>query len=350
MPQVPVDVVVVHHGDCRPLRAALEALPPVASITVVDNGGDDPATVTEALEAEVTIIRPGRNLGFAAGFNRGAAAGDPWFAQPPQASGWANQGSVAAGTAPAVLSLNADAIVDPGCVEALSSALEGDARLAAVGPVLRLPSGAVDSTGIEVTTAGWAHERHRGASTVPGALSEPFGVSGAVALFRRDALREVGPLWEELFVYWEDVEWAWRARRRGWTFSVVAGAGAVHARGADRADPAFVEEHSLRGRLATLSRHTTLLRPSALVTTLIVIVRLTIRHPGTLRAVMPAISAGRRARAADCALALPVVPLPLAPHPWSGWLTAQITGARHGHGSLPPDDAAHGRHDPVPRK
>ena len=39
---------------------------------------------------------------------------------------------------------------------------------------------------------------------------------GAAWLIRREALDAVGPLDESFFMYVEDVEWCWRASRKGW--------------------------------------------------------------------------------------------------------------------------------------
>jgi GT2 family glycosyltransferase len=39
---------------------------------------------------------------------------------------------------------------------------------------------------------------------------------GAALLLRRDAVLEVGPLNERYFMYAEDLDWCWRATRKGW--------------------------------------------------------------------------------------------------------------------------------------
>ena len=49
-----------------------------------------------------------------------------------------------------------------------------------------------------------------------GGLKEAFGPSAAAALYRREALEEVGGLDETLFAYYEDVDLAWQLGNRGW--------------------------------------------------------------------------------------------------------------------------------------
>ena len=50
------------------------------------------------------------------------------------------------------------------------------------------------------------------------APSEVFAVKGAAVLYRRSMLESLGFLDDGIFMYYEDADLAWRARRRGWRF------------------------------------------------------------------------------------------------------------------------------------
>jgi GT2 family glycosyltransferase len=135
------------------------------------------------------------------------------------------------------------------------------------------------------------------------------------------------PWWDWLFVYWDDVELCWRARRHGWTFAFAPGARALHRRGSDRADAVFVEGQSYRNRLAALARHRGwrgLLAPGPLLVSAVVGARLAVRRPAALRATHPiaAVRVGLAARRDDGALG--PANMKLARHPWRDWLAAQL--------------------------
>jgi GT2 family glycosyltransferase len=117
---VTVGAVVVHYGDPELTVRAVRSLVAGADdlqVVVVDNG---PASGLDAwLPAElgnVTIVRPGRNTGFAGGCNLGIDA---------------------LGDVDAVLLLNNDAEIAPGAIERLDAALLADPRLGAVVPKVR---------------------------------------------------------------------------------------------------------------------------------------------------------------------------------------------------------------------
>jgi GT2 family glycosyltransferase len=239
-----------------------------------------------------------------------------------------------------LLSLNADARLGPGYVDALVAALEADRTVAAASGVLVLPEGVIDSTGIALTRAFVAIERDRGSAPAHASAGEPFGVSGAASLWRREALEELGPApwWEWLFVYWDDVELAWRLRRKGWRFAIVPAARAEHVRGSDFAPARFVEAAAVRNRLGTVARHAGwrgLLRPGPLAVTALSVARLLVRRPRTLVAAHPvrAVRAGRAARTRDDELA-PLDPSVLVAHPWRDWLAQQLSGGRRGLGAV----------------
>jgi GT2 family glycosyltransferase len=281
-----VDVAIVTYGGGSDLPACVTALrrqgSRIGRVLVIDNASpDDTAARAESI-AGVEVVRNPTNLGYAAAMNQA-------FART---------------TAPYLLSLNADCALGDGYVDACIAALERGPRLAAVTGVLRLEDRRIDSTGIVLDGAYRASDRDR--HKAEPSEGEPFGVSGAAALWRREALASLGaePWWSWLFVYWDDVEIAWRLRAGGWSLACEPDATATHRRGSDAADPDFIESQSLRNRLATVARHkgwAGLLTPPAALVSAVTIARLAVRHPEALRRASPvaAVRAGLQQRRAD---------------------------------------------------
>jgi GT2 family glycosyltransferase len=283
-----VDVAIVTYGGGSDLPACIAALrrqgSVVGRVLVIDNASpDDTATRAEALDG-LEVVRNATNVGYAAAMNQAFALTSGAY----------------------LFSLNADCVLDDGYLDACVAALDSAPRVAAATGVLRFDDGRIDSTGIVVDNAYRARDRDRHA--MQPSPADPFGVSGAAALWRRSALVELGePWWSWLFVYWDDVEIAWRLRAHGWSFACVPTATAAHRRGSDSADPDFIEGQSLRNRLASVARHKGwggLLSPASALVTATTIGRLAVRHPGALRRAQPAhaVRTGLAQRRADAAV------------------------------------------------
>jgi GT2 family glycosyltransferase len=178
-----------------------------AELLVVDNGSKDGALELLAERGVKHLALP-RNLGFAAAVNIG----------------------VARVRAEAVLVLNADTVLEPGCLRALAERLESDPGLGGVQPrILQLEEGRkrdaaaarVYSAGMALTRDGRAFEQ--GAGEAQGSLSETprevFGVCGAACLLRRELFDDLGGYDERYFSFYEDVDLNLRARIAGWRFA-----------------------------------------------------------------------------------------------------------------------------------
>jgi GT2 family glycosyltransferase len=182
---------------------------PGLELLVVDNGSSD-GSVEYLRDAGVPHLSLPRNIGFAAAVNLG----------------------VARVAAAAVLVLNADTELEPGCVAALTRALEADRSLGGVQPrILQLDAGeAVDvaqariySAGQALLADGRAVEEGTGDQQRPELLvdREVFGVCGAACLLRRQLFAELGGYDERYFSFYEDVDLNVRARIAGWRFAYV---------------------------------------------------------------------------------------------------------------------------------
>jgi GT2 family glycosyltransferase len=158
-------------------------------VIVVDNGGD--AVVPDG----VRLVSPGRNLGFSAGCNLGAAEA---------------RGDV-------LLFLNPDTVVAAGATSQLARTLEDPAIGIAMPSLLLLDRPELLNSGgtvVHVSGLAWAGRFGEPAESIT-ALEDVAGASGAALAIRRDTFRELGGFTEELFMYQEDVELSWRAHLHG---------------------------------------------------------------------------------------------------------------------------------------
>jgi N-acetylglucosaminyl-diphospho-decaprenol L-rhamnosyltransferase len=178
--------------------ARLADVAPSARRILVDNEAGDGAGV-DAPDG-TAVVRLPDNRGFAGGANAGLARAFTDAADH------------------AVL-LNDDLLVERGCVEALVSAA-GDGG--AASPHIDGPPG--------VAFAGGELELERGFGRhVDGARDY---LTGACICISRGAWEAVGPFDEELFLYYEDVEWSLRARALDVPLTVALDAHATHSGGA----------------------------------------------------------------------------------------------------------------------
>jgi GT2 family glycosyltransferase len=219
----------------------------VDAVVAVDNGSQDGTAdwllrwQAESPAARVILERP-RNDGYAAATNAGA------------------ERALALG-ADAVLLVNDDAVFGAGAVALLCAALGADATLAAVSAKMLY----ADRPDILNGTGGrWDAER--ALATLRGDGETDLAQydqaqradypSGAASLIGANAWRDVGPMDETYYLYYEDVDWGLRARQRGWEIGFVAGAVVHHAGSAGtRAAPERRRYYNVRNRCAFAGRY-----------------------------------------------------------------------------------------------
>ena len=238
-----VAAVIVHHGDPAPTLRALESAGRWEGVerhlVLVDHGpGAGGGLARAAAEAGAVYLRPERNLGFAGGLNRGIEAacrrvGEEAF----------------------FLLLNNDVVLDPRAALLLARRLEEEPAAGIVGPAIlyRARESIVWNAGSEIE---WPRGRpcslfhDRPASELP-AGPYPVGfVCGCAAMLCPGLLRRIGPLPEEYFLYFEDADLSFRARRAGFSVEVDPRARAYHDPGTsiDRV-PALAAYFRTRNRL-----------------------------------------------------------------------------------------------------
>ncbi|MFG2072156.1 glycosyltransferase [Nonomuraea maritima] len=222
-------IVIVTYFSEQVIGECLRSLPAAgagdARVIVVDNDSAD-ATLDRAREAMpgIEVIRTGRNAGFAAGVNAGAAA----------ASGCD------------VLVLNPDVRLAPGSIALLREALAVPGTGIAVPQLTDADGGRHISLRRRPTVLralGEALLGGRRAGRVPAlgelvVAAEAYGQPGTVAwatgaawLVSRACLDALGPLDERYFLYSEETEYMLRAGERGHAVRYEPRAHAVHLGG-----------------------------------------------------------------------------------------------------------------------
>jgi GT2 family glycosyltransferase len=198
-----VAVLIVNYNSGEMLARCLAALSRQTvrdfRTIVVDNASTDvSAEGIEALHANVTLVRAGKNLGFAAGNNLALAhAGKPdWIAL-----------------------LNPDAFPQPDWLERLLLEAYAWPQFSFFGCRMLLADTPqfLDGTGDVYHVSGITWRRDHGVAAERGVAlaDEIFGPCAAAALFSRAALDEAGAFDERYFCYHEDVDLAFRLRLLG---------------------------------------------------------------------------------------------------------------------------------------
>ena len=210
-------IVVVSYNAAdvllRTLESARRASEAVgAELIVVDNDSPDGSAerVAERFPGVRLFRRP--NLGFAAGVNHG----------------------VSATSADTILLLNPDCFVEAPALERCLATLDSDPRIAAVSCRMTGQDGAPMLHARPFPTlATYFSERISGSRAYPEPAEPPRpvdvdSVTGAFVLLRRAAWNDVGPFDEGFFLYFEETEWCWRAKRAGWRIVHEPRAAVVH--------------------------------------------------------------------------------------------------------------------------
>jgi GT2 family glycosyltransferase len=136
------------------------------------------------------------------------------------------------GTGDFVALLNNDVELEPDCLGELARALElhPEAVVATAKLINFHDRGLIDGAGDLYEWTGLARRRGQGLRDV-GQYDEPrgvFGACGCVAMYRRSALEEVGRFDDQLFAFYEDVDWSFRAQLLGFKCWYVPTAVAYH--------------------------------------------------------------------------------------------------------------------------
>jgi GT2 family glycosyltransferase len=223
-----IDVVVVTYNSAEVIVDCLKALeqhPPsgASRVVVIDNcSRDDAVTLVRERFPQVEVIENERNVGLAAAWNLAIRHSNSDY----------------------VLLLNPDTRVVAGAIDALVHHIETRPAVGAVGPQLVGLDGQIQLScrafpnllavllrGTKLETVlpktpslrkylmtDWDHGQARAVDWL----------LGACILLRRDALESVGLFDDGFFLYYEDIDWCYRAWAAGWQIHYVPRARVVH--------------------------------------------------------------------------------------------------------------------------
>lgn len=238
-----VSVIMVVYQTGPALRKSLElvlAEPMVDEFIVVDNGSPpkDALHLRELAlsEPRLRLLQGHGNVGFAQGANLGAEA--------------------ARGRA--LVFLNPDAYLQPGCISALILASEGQASPCIVGARVLNADGSEQrgSRRGEVTPVSTflslSHlaqqvpslsqfEIHRQDEPVPLAPIAVPTISGACFFISQFDFQMMGGFDRAYFLHVEDIDLCWRARRQGGSVVFQPLANVIHLGSTSKTNPVFVE-------------------------------------------------------------------------------------------------------------
>lgn len=213
-----------------------------------ERGGDP------GLDPPLVLIHTGGNLGFAGGNNVGLRY------------------ALARGDADYVWLLNNDTVVAPDALATMVARVEAGERVGMAGAKLLY----YDEPRRVQAIAGGLLTPWQGLATHLGSdeqddhsrWTDPVEVDvvlGACLLVRRTLIEEVGLLDEEYFMYSEEMDWCWRARRRGWKLIYAPGSVVWHkvGRSAGQGSP-FQDYHAALGTLLFVRKNFPRLAPIAM--------------------------------------------------------------------------------------
>jgi GT2 family glycosyltransferase len=246
-------VVIVTYNSAREIARCLAsivppAVPPSAEIVVVDNASTDgtPELIRAQFPA-VQVVASEENLGFARASNLGAART----------------------TAPVLLLLNPDTVVDPEAIPQLAAELSAHPEAAAAGPRLIDERGRAElSFGPPISPWGELRQKallamyNRGVrpavrhvERLSRSAGERSWVSGACLLIRRTDWDAVGGFDERFFMYTEDVDLCRTLIGRGRTIRFVPAAEIRHLRGRSAARNPDTERLRRMSQIAYYDKH-----------------------------------------------------------------------------------------------
>lgn len=223
-----VSIIIISFNTKELLRSCINSIKDVQGdiqyeIIVVDNDSQDGSPeMIRTHFAGATLISNQTNVGFAKGNNQAfkIARGRYLFL------------------------LNSDSMLRKGTLETLLEFMEGHPKAAAVGPKVLNFDGSLQSKGFcfpsvllsliilfripkflsQKELMKWFSKYYWGEDEV----RRVDWISGCCFLMRRDVVEEIGPLCEEFFMYHEDEEWCFRAKKNKYEVWYVPDAEVKH--------------------------------------------------------------------------------------------------------------------------
>jgi len=247
-----LSIVIVNWNTSALLRGCLrsiygQASTPSLEVLVVDNASlDDSVAMVRREFDQVRLIEISTNLGFAAGNNLAFPLAEGAF----------------------ILLLNPDTVLTDGTLCALVDMARTHPEAAIIGAQLLNTDGSLQTScgiypsiwseiplvrslaeGLDRLSLGSNHRAEPDIRSVD-------WVSGACLLIRQEALQAIGPLDESYWLYTEETDWCYRARRVGWDVLLAPSARVYHlARAASGQRFVFSMLHFYQSRVRFAHKH-----------------------------------------------------------------------------------------------
>jgi GT2 family glycosyltransferase len=211
-----VELSIVNTNNRDLLRACLASIAGACEglrwhATVVDNASTDgSAELVLTNYPNMTLLRNRTRLGFSANHNQVLR---PWLDQSK---------------ARYCLILNEDTTLDRGSLAELVAFADGHARTGAIGPAISGSDGLPQPSLFPFPTV---LDQARAALRPAAQLVKPGRagwLNGSCLLLRLEALRQIGPLDERFFIFFEDTDLGLRLSQAGWECAVCDRARITH--------------------------------------------------------------------------------------------------------------------------
>lgn len=227
-----LDIIIINYNSTEYLRKCLRSTYDAlcglsANVFVVDNNSRDNVDRSVAAFADTTLVKVKRNRGYAGAVN---------ICLPKC-------------RAPFILVMNPDVIVNAGCFQSILQFMKENPDVAVVGPRVWGPDNRIQGSArsfptpltaffgrSSVLTKMLPNNRISCKNVLTGDVERDCPlyvdwVSGAFMMVRSEAVREVGPMDERFFMYWEDADWCKRMSQAGWRVAYYPQASIFHYTG-----------------------------------------------------------------------------------------------------------------------
>ncbi len=242
-----VSVITVNYNHSKVTEALLESIINIneyspVEVIVVDNGSSvNPIPLWQSRYAWVKFIRSERNLGFAGGNNLGIkeATGDYLFF------------------------INNDTEVTAGLIGQLVAVLDAGPGIGMVSPKIRY----YDQPDV-IQYAGFSAMNYYTARTVSTGQGEKDNgqydhltgdtgfIHGAAMMVRREAINKAGLMYENYFLYYEEMDWCERIRKAGYKICVHMQAVIYHKESVSVGSTSALKEYFMnRNRILFIRRN-----------------------------------------------------------------------------------------------
>jgi GT2 family glycosyltransferase len=232
-----VGVVVVTYNDGGEIADCLKSIAEqatkdtrVQAVVVDNNSQDDSISIAKSYKA--AVVANGKNLGFAKAVNIGVKKAYELGCDT-------------------ILIFNPDAALLPGSLQAMLKVLRSSEDIGAVGPLMVHNDGSLANEGyylkaptlLTVTCFStwlrpWALKHpslvkkyEEGGLTDKSGQADVEQIPGACLLISKKDLQRIGLLDEDFAIWFEDVEWCYRARKMGYRLVFCPDAHVVHEGG-----------------------------------------------------------------------------------------------------------------------